>query len=125
MRAAGTFEVKLSLLDSAEPIIGRMQLDKVFSGELDGVSRGEMLGIMDQGVGSGSYVALERITGALNGRTGSFALVHRGTMNRGVPTLTVEVVPDSGTAGLSGLTGSMQIIIEAGKHSYVLDYELP
>ena len=125
MHAAGTFEVKLSLLDAAEPVIGRMLIEKVFSGDLQGASRGEMLGVMDQSLGSGSYVALERVTGTLQGRTGSFALVHRGTMNRGTPTLTVEVVPDSGEGDLAGIKGAMQIVIEAGKHSYALDYELP
>ena len=84
-----------------------------------------MMGINDQALGSGAYVALERITGTLGGRTGSFALVHRGMMQRGAPALTIEVVPDSGTDGLAGLRGAMQIVIEAGKHSYALEYELP
>jgi len=125
MRAAGTFEVKLTLLESVDPTIGRMLIEKTFSGDLQAVSRGEMLGVMDQQLGSGAYVAQELVKGALNGRTGGFALVHRGVMTRGAPNLVVEVVPDSGAGGLAGLTGAMQIVVEGGKHSYVFDYELP
>jgi hypothetical protein len=73
---------------------------------------------------SAGYVALEQVTGTLHGRRGTFALQHSGTMDRGAPQLSVTVVPDSGTEQLAGLTGSMRIIIEAGKHSYELDYTL-
>jgi len=83
-----------------------------------------MLSVMDATNGSGGYVALERVTGLLHGRTGTFVLQHSATMNRGAPHLSITVVPDSGTGQLAGLTGSMQIIIDAGKHSYEFDYTL-
>ena len=75
--------------------------------------------------GSAGYVALEQVTGTLHGRTGTFYLQHSGTMDRGAPTLSVTVVPDSGTGALTGLTGRMNIIIEAGAHPYEFDYTLP
>ncbi|HWA01770.1 MAG TPA: DUF3224 domain-containing protein [Caulobacterales bacterium] len=125
MRATGTFEVKLSPLDAHEPLIGRRSIDKTYTGELDAVGRGEMLAVMDLALGSGAYVALERVVGTLSGRTGSFALVHRGLMNRGRQSLVIEVAPDSGDGDLKGLTGQLEIIIEAGRHAYAFDYELP
>jgi hypothetical protein len=70
-------------------------------------------------------VAIERVTGALHGKQGSFVLQHYGIMDRGAPQLTITVVPDSGTDALAGLTGTMQILIEDGKHSYIFDYSLP
>jgi hypothetical protein len=75
--------------------------------------------------GSAGYVALERVRGTLKGRSGSFALQHSGTMTRGAPQLSVTVVPDSGTEGLTGLAGRMEIINEGGKHRYVFEYTLP
>jgi hypothetical protein len=75
--------------------------------------------------GSGGYVAMERVTGALKGRSGSFVLQHSGTMTRGTPQLSVKVVPDSGTGQLEGLAGTLTIKIDEGKHSYEFDYTLP
>jgi len=75
--------------------------------------------------GSGVYVAVERVTGTLAGREGTFVLHHTGIMNRGVSSLTVTVAPDSATDQLVGLTGSMQIIIAEGKHSYDFSYAIP
>lgn len=128
-RATGSFEVKLApqpLSDvAAESGLGRLSLDKVFRGELEATSRGEMLSVMGRVQGSAGYVALERVSGTLHGRRGSFALQHSGTMARGAPTLIVTVVPDSGTEQLEGLAGSMQIVIEGKAHSYVFDYTLP
>jgi hypothetical protein len=127
-RAAGTFDVKLNPLSAycADDVsMGRMSIDKQFQGDLQAISKGEMLSSMDRAVGSGAYVAIERVTGALGGREGSFALYHVGTMNRGEPQLSVRVVPDSGTAQLAGLTGTMTIDIDSGKHSYTFDYSLP
>jgi hypothetical protein len=127
--AAGSFEVKLApqpLADSgADTMLGRMSLDKQFHGELEATSKGEMLSAMTATKGSAGYVAIERVTGKLAGRSGSFVLQHSATMNRGVPQLSIIVVPDSGTEELAGLTGSMKIVIEAGKHSYDFEYELP
>ncbi len=129
--ASGPFDVKItpqSLAEAgADSGLGRMSLDKQFHGELEATSVGEMLTAMSSSVqGSGAYVAVERVTGTLNGRRGSFALHHTGVMNRGVPQLTISVVPDSGAGELTGLTGKLNIRIEAGgKHLYDFEYELP
>jgi hypothetical protein len=84
-----------------------------------------MLAIRTETQGSAGYVAIERVTGVLHGRKGSFVLQHSGTMNRGVSSLAVTVVPDSGTDELTGLRGAMTIEIDHGKHSYTMDYALP
>lgn len=104
-----------------------MSLEKQFHGQLEGTSLGEMLTAMSTTVqGSGAYVAVERVTGKLAGRSGSFALHHTGVMNRGVPQLTITVVPDSGTGELTGIIGELKIRIEpGGKHLYEFEYELP
>lgn len=129
MQANGNFEVKLAPQSPAPGIeqasLGRMTIDKQFQGDLEAASLGEMLSAMGQVQGSAGYVAIERVTGVLHGKQGSFVLQHRGVMNRGVPELWVTVVPDSGTEALSGLAGSMQIKIEEGRHYYVFDYTLP
>jgi hypothetical protein len=126
--ASGPFDVKLTP-QPAEPDIdgglGRMALDKTFHGDLDATSKGTMLSAMTDVKGSAGYVALERVTGTLHGRRGSFVLQHSGTMDRGAPTLSVSVVPDSGTDELVGLSGTMAIVIAQGKHNYGFDYELP
>jgi len=127
MHAHGPFDVKLAPLDPAhtgEGALGRMSIDKQFRGDLVATSEGEMLSIMTAVAGSGAYVALERVTGTLNGRSGTFVLQHSATMTRGTPHLSLTVVPDSGTGALAGLAGSMEIIIDAGKHSYDFDYTL-
>jgi hypothetical protein len=127
----GPFDVKItpqSLAEAeADSGLGRMALNKQFHGELEATSVGEMLTAMSSSVqGSGAYVAVERVTGTLGGRSGSFALHHTGVMNRSVPQLTINVVPDSGTGELIGLTGKLNIRIEAGgKHFYDFEYELP
>ncbi len=127
-RAAGTFDVKVAPLtsyNSDDAFMGRMSIDKQFHGALEATSKGEMLSSMDRAVGSGAYVAIERVTGTIAGRQGAFALYHIGTMDRGKPQLSVKVVPDSGTGQLAGLTGTMTIDIDAGNHSYGFDYSLP
>lgn len=123
-RALGTFEVKLSPVSTADPSLGRLTLDKEFHGDLEATSRGEMLSAMGRVKGSAGYVAMERVSGTLAGRSGSFALQHSGTMNRGAPQLTITVVPDSGTEQLGGISGTMNIIVEGKKHSYEFDYTL-
>lgn len=123
-RATGTFEVQLAPQETAAPL-GRMSIDKQFHGDLQGTSKGEMLAAMTAVEGSAAYVALEQVTGTLAGRTGTFVLQHTGVMDRGTPSLTVTVVPDSGTGELAGITGTMRIIIEGGRHSYEFDYALP
>ena len=128
-RASGTFEVKLqpqSLADAgADSTLGRMSLDKTFSGDLQGTGKGEMLTAMTAVKGSAGYVAIERVTGALQGRRGSFVFQHTGTMDHGAQQLSVTVVPDSGTGELVGLAGKFDILIADGKHSYTFDYTLP
>jgi hypothetical protein len=125
--ASGTFEVKVAPQapdDGADAGLGRMALDKQFHGDLDGTSKGQMLAAMSSVPGSGGYVAMERVTGTLKGKSGSFVLQHSGTMTRGVPQMTVSVVPDSGTEQLVGLAGMMSIKIADGKHSYEFDYTI-
>ena len=129
MHATGPFEVKLNPQPAynTDPaaLLGRMSIDKEFHGNLDATSKGEMLTAGTSTKNSAGYVAIERVTGTLNGKTGSFALQHTGTMNRGAPHLTITVVPDSGTGQLEGLTGTMSIEIGSGKHSYIFDYAIP
>lgn len=127
MHARGPFDVKLAPLEAAhggEGAPGRMSIDKQYRGDLTATGEGEMLSIMSATAGSGAYVALEHVTGTLGGRSGTFVLQHSATMTRGAPQLSLTVVPDSGTGELAGLTGSMQIIIDGGKHSYEFDYAL-
>jgi len=121
-RASGEFDVKLTPQSSGDESIGRLIIDKQFHGDLDATSKGEMLAAGTAVKGSAGYVAVEKVTGMLNGRTGTFVLQHSGTMTRGEGKLTVTVVPDSGTDELAGLSGSMAIIIKDGKHFYEFDY---
>ena len=127
-QATGTFEVKMipqAPVDGAgDPSVGRMALDKRFAGELEATSLGQMLAAQTEIKGSAGYVAIERVRGTLDGRSGTFALQHTGTMNRGAPSLSITVIPDSGTEQLAGLAGSMTIENANGQHSYRLDYTL-
>jgi hypothetical protein len=123
--AQGTFEVKLApqAQGSEESKIARLTIDKKFRGDLEGTSAGLMLSAGAPAKGSAGYVAMEHVTGTLNGRPGSFALQHSGTMDRGTQQLTVSVVPGSGTGELAGLSGTMRIIIAPDRtHSYELEY---
>ena len=126
-RASGTFDVKVTpqgTPDTAEgSALGRMSLDKQFHGDLVGTGKGEMLTAMTDTKGSAGYVAIERVTGTLKGRSGSFVLQHTGTMAHGTQQLTIVVVPDSGTGELKGISGTMTIRIADGKHFYEFDYQ--
>ena len=129
MRATGKFDVKItpqaSDLAPEGPNLGRMSIDKQYHGDLDALAKGEMITAAGIAVkASAAYSAVERVSGTLHGRTGSFALQHTGVMTRGTPSLNVTVVPDSGTGELVGLLGKMDIIIEGKEHSYVLDYDI-
>ena len=128
IRATGTFDVKLVPLPPDDPkefaATSRMSIDKRFHGDLEGTSKGQMLAAMTEVKGSAGYVAIERVTGTLQGKSGTFVLQHSGTMTRGEPQLSVTVVPDSGTGGLVGMAGRMTIIITDRKHSYELEYTL-
>jgi hypothetical protein len=125
-QATGPFEVKLvPQSDTIDPALGRMSIDKQFHGNLEATSKGQMLTANSDIKGSAGYVAIEKVTGTLHGRKGTFILQHNATMTRGTPQLSIIVVPDSGTDELTGLTGNMNIIIAGGKHSYAFDYTLP
>ena len=127
--ATGPFEVKTTPLEPAfkfdDNSLGRLSLDKQFHGDFEASSKGEMLTAGNPAKGSGGYVAMERVSGTLHGRSGTFVLQHSGTMQNGAFHLNITVVPDSGTGQLTGLTGSMNIIIKDGKHSYDFTYTLP
>ena len=128
-QAHGTFEVKITPQKPDNPQaekgnIGRMSIDKQFHGDLEAVSNGEMLAVRTEVPGSAGYVAIERVSGALQGRTGVFVLQHSATMTRGTPQMSVTVVPDSGTGQLLGIAGAMTIRVEDGKHFYDFEYTL-
>jgi uncharacterized protein DUF3224 len=124
--ASGTFEVKLVPQDdkSEDATLGRMTIDKQFHGDIEGVSRGQMLTALTSVEGSAGYVAIERVSGTLHGRSGSFTLQHSSLMRRGEPQQNIIVVPDSGTGQLAGLAGKMVIKIGRGEHSYDFEYTL-
>jgi len=125
-RARGPFDVKLTPQEGAEATVGRMAIEKQFHGELEATSNGQMLMASSSTVpGSAGYVAIEKVTGTLGGRHGSFYLQHSGTMTRGDGELTITVIPDTGADDLTGLAGRMSIIIAEGKHSYDFEYTLP
>ena len=127
--ATGEFVVKLLPLavegQADNSKIGRMSIDKTISGDLVATTKGQMLSAMTEVKGSAGYVAVETVEGTLKGKKGTFILQHSGTMNKGSPSLSVTVVPDSGTGELVGLAGQFNIIIAAGKHSYEFKYTLP
>jgi hypothetical protein len=132
LHARGTFEVQLAPLApqplahaEADGNLGRLSIDKQFQGDLSGLSQGEMLSARTAVEGSAGYVAIERVTGTLHGRQGSFVLQHAGTMNRGAQQLVISVVPDSGTGELEGLAGTMTLHIADGVHAFDLAYTLP
>jgi hypothetical protein len=125
--AAGPFDVKMTPQDDqAGDGVARMLLDKQYHGDLEGTAKGQMLTGGISSNKSGAYVAIEKFTGTLHGRSGSFILHHTGIMTRGTPDLTILVSPDSGTGQLAGITGKMTIKIAAdGKHTYDFEYTLP
>ncbi|HTS04969.1 MAG TPA: DUF3224 domain-containing protein [Candidatus Eisenbacteria bacterium] len=125
--ASGPFDVRVTQQDddSDDPLLNRMLLDKQYHGDLDAVAKGQMLTAGTPVKGSGAYVAIEKVSGTLNGHKGTFILQHMGTMNQNKADLTIIVVPDSGTGELAGLSGRMKISIAPdGEHSYELEYTL-
>lgn len=126
VKAIGQFTVKLELQEASvladKAVIGRRTLDKQFHGDLEASSCGEMLAVMTAVEGSMAYVALEKVTGTLAGKQGSFVLQHASQMVRGKPYQSIRVVPDSGTDELLGLDGEMQIDIRDGEHFYHFEY---
>lgn len=127
-QASGPFDVKITPQPTWEGVadlaIGRMSIDKQYHGDLEAFGKGEMLTAGTEVKGSAAYVAIERVSGTLHGRAGTFALHHRGIMTRGDGQLAISIVPDSGTGELAGVTGEMTITIANGKHSYALEYRL-
>jgi len=127
-RATGSFDVKITPLATDSPAegstLGRMSIDKKFHGDLEATSTGEMLTAGTAIESSAGYVAIERVTGSLHGKRGTFALQHNATMTRGTGALNIIVVPDSGTGELTGLSGTLGIEIAGGKHAYVFEYTL-
>lgn len=124
---SGTFDVNLVPLagePGSDPTLGRMSIDKQFHGDLEASSKGQMLMVQAEVKGSAGYVAIEKVSGTLQGRKGTFVLQHSGIMTRGVGQLLVTVVPDSGTGDLKDLAGKMTIDIRDGKHFYGFDYTL-
>jgi hypothetical protein len=128
-KASGPFDVTIT--PAAEdkgdgPTLARLTLDKRYHGDLEATAKGEMLTAAGDVKGAAAYVAVERVTGTLHGRKGSFALVHRGVMSAAGQELLVTVVPDSGSGELRGLAGTLAIRFEpGGKHFYDLEYTLP
>lgn len=125
--AVGTFEVQITPIapdaDAPGGAPSRMRLAKTFHGDLQGEGAGEMLGLLKDG--SGAYVAMERVSGVLEGRRGAFALVHRGVMEAGAQDLLITIVPGSGEGELAGIAGVFHLKIEGGVHRYQLEYSLP
>ena len=123
--AKGTFEVKLTPEEAgAGSVVGRMTITKNFAGDIVGTSEGLMVMTGTAVQGSAGYVALEKVTGSVHGRSGTFYLQHSGIMRRGEGQLTIVVVPDSGTDELTGLDGKFGITITEGNHFYDFEYTL-
>jgi hypothetical protein len=126
-KASGTFEVKLTpqpsdgYFDGAN--LNRLTIDKEFKGDLEGLSKGQMMSALTEVQGSAGYVAIEQVSGTLRGRSGSFVLQHSSTMSKGQPQQSIQVVPDSGTDQLRGLRGSMLILRVDGQHRYDFEFE--
>lgn len=120
----GSFDTEITPVVDDELDVGRMLIKKTYSGDMNGTGLGQMLSFRVATKGSGAYVAIEHFTGAIGKLKGAFTLQHTGSMHRGVDSLLVVVVPDSGTGELVGIAGSLQINIVEGKHFYVFDYVL-
>lgn len=128
MIISGRFDVDMTSADCSiesekDHTFGRMLLDKTYHGALTANSRGEMMSVSTQTEGSAGYVALEQVSGELNGKNGTFVLQHFGVMHEGHNRLILEVVPDSATGELKGLLGQMDIRVEDGQHFYDLEYQ--
>jgi hypothetical protein len=123
-QAKGSFDVQMKPESAPDDPVGRFSIAKQFHGDIDGTSVGEMLAVGNPS-GSAGYVAMERVTGTVRGKGGSFALQHTGTMDNGHPSLSIKTVPGSGTGDLTGIVGELTLEITGGKHNYVFSYTLP
>lgn len=126
MQAKGAFDVQLKPAppETARARVGRMLMDKTYFGDLVGTAQGEMLSAGNPAAGSASYVAIEHVSGSLNGKVGDFALAHAGTMHNGANDLTITIVPGSGTGELAGISGKLTLSITGNQHYYDIDYQL-
>ena len=124
-KAAGEFDVKIAPVSQADEVLSRFSIDKQYHGDLVATGVGQMMASRDEKAKTGVYVAIETVAGTLKGRKGSFLLAHRGTMSPAGQELSVIITPASGTGELAGISGDLEIILEGGKHSYVLRYTLP
>ena len=125
MHATGPFDVDVKPDTASTAPYSRMTLKKHYHGALEADAQGEMLAGGDYKTGNAGYVAIETVTGTLDGLQGTFQIMQLGTMDAGKPDLRALVIPGSGTGALGGLTGTLKIDIAAGKHTYTLDYTLP
>lgn len=126
LQAHGTFTVKVQPQTPAPAEgLARFSIDKVLSGDLEGTTKGEMFSGGDPKQGAAGYVAIELVSGTLQGKKGTFALQHFATMDASGLKMQVIVVPGSGTGQLKGIAGTFTIRIEGGQHFYDLDYTLP
>ena len=119
---SGEFDVKIVPMDTGDDKMGMMALDKHYHGDLDATGKGRMLTGTTDVKGSAAYVAIERVSGKLKGAAGTFLLYHTGVMSKGSQSLTIRVVPDSGTGDLVEIEGEMHVKIEGGKHFYRFEY---
>jgi hypothetical protein len=129
LHARGTFEVQVVPVPvdayTDATTLGRMTIDKQFSGDLVGIGKGQMITGMGTAKGSAAYSAIERVTGTMHGRQGSFLMQHTGIMTRGEQSLVITIIPDSGTDGLTGISGAFHLTIEGKVHKYDIEYTLP
>lgn len=125
-QAKGNFEVTVTPASEDKGMgstLGRMTLEKIFHGDITGTSKGEMLTVGTD-AGPAVYVAVERISGTLQGKQGSFALVHQGIARPDSQELTIFVAPGSGSGELAGLEGKMTLDLSGGGHAYVFEYTI-
>jgi hypothetical protein len=126
--AKGTFDVKMAPLTAdaiaAEAGLAAYTIDKVWHGDIEGTSKGQMTATQLEGE-AGLYIALEKVTATIGGRRGTFVFEHRGYMAKGVQELSIRIVPGSGTGELAGISGKLEVKIEDKKHFYEVEYSLP
>ena len=105
-------------------VFSRRRLRKFFAGGFTGRSEGEFLMTVD-GRGTAAYVGLDWVSATIDGRNGSFVLVHRATRSLGGESASVAVLPGSATDDLEGLGGTLEITLDSeSRHTYTFDYEL-
>lgn len=119
----GKFEVTMQPQSDEAFEAGRLTIDKTYAGDVTGQGMGQMLSHMTEVKGSAGYVAVEKFSGTVRGKKGSFVLLHTGVMDKGEQSLLIQIVPDSGSEELKGISGDMGIDIKEGQHFYTLNYQ--